>query len=585
MSQIIICDNIRLMKIQNKIKNIIFVLGLFCALFLAGPVKAVLLNDLVNFNINQAHDASARSQVSTQLVKITPKLYFYVEKTWWNQQVLAKQNEILANLDKLSLEFENKIYPTLTSVFGSEWNPGVDGDERITLLFHQMKQDSGGYFRSADEYIKAQLPDSNEREMIYLPIEQIDNFQLKVFLAHEFVHLLTFNQKDKFYDLEEDVWLNEGRAEYAPTILGYDDNYEGSNLQRRVRAFLEKPVDSLSAWQDNKYDYGTVNVFLHYLVDHYGVNILVDSLKSKYTGIDSINYALQKSGTNENFSQIFTNWTIATIINDCSQNKNYCYLNSNLKNLKLSPTINFLPLSGNSSLSVTNLAKNWSSSWQKIIGGSGNLKLNFQSLSGLNFQIPYITFDKDGKYSVKFMKLDKDQKGQINILNFGQDVTSLIIIPSLQTDGINFSSQDATYPYTFTVSTESTEIIPAEDPVLIQKLLNQIDFLKKEIAKILAQKNGGVLPQNLACSQLTYDFGFGSVGDNVRCLQGFLKQQGTQIYPEGFVTGNFGNLTKLAVIRFQEKYKAEILAPSGLLTGNGFVGPRTRQKINQLLTK
>lgn len=563
-----------LMNANNRIKNTMVATGLFFALFLPCYAKAVLLNDFVNFNVDISHDATARSQITAKLVKITPRLYFYVEKNWWDQQVLAKQKEVLDNFEKLSIEFENRIYPNLTSIFGTEQKPGVDGDDRITILFQQMIQDSGGYFRSADEYIKTQLPNSNEKEMVYLPVEQIDSNQLKVFLAHELVHLITFNQKDKIFDVQEDVWLNEGRAEYASTILGYDDNYEGSNLQRRVRAFLEKPGDSLTEWQDKKYDYGIDNVFLHYLVDHYGINILIDSLKSKYTGIESINYALKQSGAKENFSQLFTNWTIAVIINDCSGNQKYCYLNKNLKNLRISPVFNFLPLSGNSSLTVTNLAKNWSGSWQKIIGGTGELSLNFESLTGLNFSVPYLIYKKDGSYAVNFMKISEEQKGQINIPDFGETVSSLIIIPSLQSNLENIGGIEPTYPYTFTVSTKTTEITQAEDPILIQKLLEQIDFLKKEIAKILAQRSGGPIIQNLACSKLAYDFGFGATGDNVRCLQGFLKQQGVEIYPEGLLTGNFGNLTKQAVIRFQQKHG---------IPGTGFVGPITRAKINQML--
>jgi peptidoglycan hydrolase-like protein with peptidoglycan-binding domain len=71
--------------------------------------------------------------------------------------------------------------------------------------------------------------------------------------------------------------------------------------------------------------------------------------------------------------------------------------------------------------------------------------------------------------------------------------------------------------------------------------------------------------------------------NSVKCLQEFLKNQGAGIYPEGLITGNFGSLTKQAVIRFQEKYTAEILTPVGLSSGTGYVGEKTRQKINQML--
>jgi len=69
----------------------------------------------------------------------------------------------------------------------------------------------------------------------------------------------------------------------------------------------------------------------------------------------------------------------------------------------------------------------------------------------------------------------------------------------------------------------------------------------------------------------------------VKCLQTFLKNQGDDIYSEGYVTGNFLNLTKSAVIKFQEKYAFEILTPLGLSSGTGYVGTSTRAKINQIL--
>jgi peptidoglycan hydrolase-like protein with peptidoglycan-binding domain len=63
----------------------------------------------------------------------------------------------------------------------------------------------------------------------------------------------------------------------------------------------------------------------------------------------------------------------------------------------------------------------------------------------------------------------------------------------------------------------------------------------------------------------------------------FLKNQGKEIYPEGLVTGYFGPATQRAVIRFQEKYVAEILTPFGLTKGTGLVGTKTREKINGML--
>ena len=550
-----------------------FIITILCILFVAQGVMAVGFGNNVNFYVDEDFDASAREQIIATLVKTTPKLNFYIEKNWWDLQEQAKQTDILNNLNTLSQEFENRIYPTLTSVFGSEWKPGVDGDEKITILFQSLKEGTGGYFREADEYLKLQIPDSNEREMLYLPISQIDNPQLKVFLAHEFVHLITFNQKNRIFDVQEEVWLNEARADYSANILGYDDQYQGSNLQRRVQAFLEKPSDSLTEWQETKYDYGTASLFTYYLTDHYGINTLIDSLKSELVGIESINYALQKNGIEEDFSQIFTDWTIAITVNDCLLDFKYCYLNKNLKNLKINPMLNFLPLAGDSFLSVTNVTKNWSGNWQKIIGGNGDLKLNFLSSIGLNFQVPYIAYDKNNNYSLKFLKLDKDQKGEINIKNFGSDTKTLIIIPSLQTKTSGFDGLEFTYPFTFTISI--TGAISLDEQATIQRLLAQIEDLKKQIADILAQRQGG--NGNIYCSQLINNLYPGMANNNeVKCLQEFLKVQG--IYT-GLVAGNYGPLTRVAVVSFQQKY----LVPLPLAKSTGNVGPTTRQKINTLL--
>lgn len=557
---------------QKSVKYGIFFIAAFLMLLVASGAKAANVGDVVNFNVDQNFDVSARAQVPATLVKTTSSLYFYVETNWWNAQVPAKQTEMLTNLDNASTEFSNKIYPTLTSMFGTEWNPGIDGNNTITVLFHSIKENAGGYFRSADEYIKLQVPDSNEREMLYLSTIQIDSPRLPGFLAHEFVHLVTFNQKNRTQSVQEEVWLNEARADYVSTVLGYDDAYQGSNLERRVNDFLIEPSNSLTEWQNTKYDYAVENVFMHYLVDRYGIHVLTDSLKSKLVGIASINEVLAKSGAKEDFAQIFTDWTITLIINSCSQNTNYCYVNQNLNNLKINPNLIFLPLTGSSSLSSTNITKNWSGNWQKIIGGNGDLKLEFSSLPGLNFQVPYIIYDKNNNYVIKFLKLDQNQKGQIAISDFGTKYNSLIIIPSLQTKLSGFDGLEPIYSYTFTVSISQT--ISQGDPALLQKLQDTISALKKQIADILARNNGQT-PDSNVCVALHNNLYVGVLNDSdVRCLQQFLKNQGAAVYPEGLVTGVFGNLTKMAVMRLQQKY--------GILQ-TGFVGILTRTKINSLL--
>lgn len=65
----------------------------------------------------------------------------------------------------------------------------------------------------------------------------------------------------------------------------------------------------------------------------------------------------------------------------------------------------------------------------------------------------------------------------------------------------------------------------------------------------------------------------GSRGESVRSLQTFLASN-SYLYPQGLVTGYYGNLTKEAVIQFQIVYDLE---------ADGVVGPMTRAKLNSLI--
>lgn len=559
-------------------KKYILIIAIFLCASIGGIAHAETVGEKRAFFVDVNHDIIAREKINAVLVKATTKVYFYADESWWN---FTSQNEAYAAIDSLGSEFENTIYPKLTSKFGQEWSPGIDNDRRITILFHQMKEDSSGYFRSNDEYSKLQVTDSNEREMIYINANSVKSQIAKSLIAHEFTHLITFNQKNNNGAIE-DVWLNEARAEYAPTLLGYNDPYSGSYLEKRVQYFSEKSNGSIIDWQNTKYDYGRISLFVHYLVDQYGINILTDSLHSSKTGIESINYALQKSNINEDFYQVFSNWAIAVLLNDCDYGKRYCYLDKNLKDFYLTASINFLPLTGTTTLTFADNTKLWSGNWYKIIGGGGGtLKFYFEGDSKASFKVPYITRSQSGSYAVNFMYLSALQKGEITIKNFGKDVSSLFVLPILQ----GMSVVD-TKPHSFFWSVSISRAQDTTDE--IQKLQAIIDDLRRKITAIQASlnlpKDPVTSPAISACQSLNNNLYFGIFNNpEVTCLQQFLKSQGSDIYPEGFVTGFFGNLTKSAVVRFQEKYKSEILVPIALSQGTGFVGALTRLKINQLL--
>jgi len=558
-----------------KLKLKIIFLGI---IFLSLPLFTYAAE---TFNIDPSYDWKGREEIQASLHQIGKKAYFYVEDIYYQQLNFSEKSLFEDSLKNLSSEFDGRIYPILTTKFGSEWKPGIDKDEKITILIHPMQKEAGGYFNNADQYPRAQVPTSNEREMVYLNANFITDPLAKSLLSHEFTHLITFNQKNRKYGVEEDIWLNEGRAEYAPTLIGYNTPYSESILKKRVDAFLANPSDSLTEWKNQKTDYGVLNLFIQYLVDYYGVKILVDSLHSEKTGIESINYVLKKNNFEEDFSQIFTNWTITVLVNNCSLAPKYCYLNENLKNFRIAPQTNFLPFAVKATLTRRDSTKDWSGNWYKIIGGKGELEIEFSSEAKINFKIPYLLGNFNGDSSINFLVLDSEGKGEIYIPNFGKNYTSLTLIPSVQGKISDFTSEERTFEFSWTASiAEETE---AE---IIERLLEQIAFLKTEITKIQAQIDAILARKagQISCQEFEENLFYGLRNDNrVRCLQEFLKSQGSEIYPESLVTGNFLSLTQQAVIRFQEKYASEILAPLGLEKGTGYVGPATRAKINQLL--
>jgi hypothetical protein len=583
---------------SEKLKTIFF----FGIIFLLFPAFALATSSRENtsFFVADEFDIEQRVEVNALLIKTSPKLYFYIDNEWWDKQDVEQQEEIIDALNFLDEEFRNKIYPVLTSTFGYERRPGIDKDERITILIHPILERVGGYFSPADGFPRIQAPISNEREMIYLNAKYIKSEIMKPIIAHEFVHLITFNQKNITHNVSEEIWLNDVRAEFAATLLGYNDVFRGSSLERRMRIVSNNPFDSLTEWQEELADYGVVNLFAHYLVDHYGIEILVDSLHSEKVGIPSINYALAKNGFEQDFSQIFTNFKIAVLVNDCELGEKFCFLHPHLQDFRITPRLNFLPFIGESVLQLVDTTTHWSGNWHKIIGGKRVLTLEFDGDDRAGFKVAYLICDHQENCNVNFLELDENQQGEITIVGFNEKYASLTIMPSIQSKLIGFNGIERRYLFNWRASAaEKTEAeIEAEkerqaeleriaeekrEVELRKQLLEQIETLKNTIAELEVQISI-IREQRVAKMKIHNNLFFGMRNSTeVQRLQKFLKAQGSEIYPEGLVTGNFFNLTKAAVIRFQNRHKAEILTPIGLERGTGFVGPKTRAKINNIL--
>ena len=453
-------------------------------IFFAFPVIAFgyEIGNTNTFFVDSNYSLDRNDRAEGELILSSQKAVLYVESNFWQSKSDEEKEEIAKELKEVLDEFDRKIYPDVTYAFGMESYLGADGNSKITLLFHKAKAGVNGYIRNIDAYEKAAAPESNERKIIYLNTDLIDGGWLKETLAHELVHLITLNKKDLRYGVKEDVWLNEARAEYAVTLLGYNKGSE-TYIDSRINSFLERPYTSLTDWNGSNYNYGVVNSFVHYLVDHYGIRILSNSLDSKKVGVESIEEVLENSGYKETFADVFTNWAIASYINDCSAGSKYCFKNEKLSKVFLVPFSNFLPFSGDNTLYTGQTLSNYSAHWQRNTGGKDTLTIKFSNPSSKIVNVPYIIKKTSGENVVKFIPLNGNQEGEIIISGVGSTVGYVTVIPVLANSDMG---QESSF-YSLTAQTFIRENnngdVDIELPFEIDKPLNQMN--KEELLMVI----------------------------------------------------------------------------------------------------
>lgn len=184
-----------------------------------------------------------------------------------------------AAVARLARTFEDRVRPALRLRFGTEPSPGIDGEQAITILLLDIRDDTAygqapyryvsGYFDPAHQVAQAAHEQrgtgrrSNAREMVYLDVDptQPEGDVILQTLAHEYAHLITWN-----YDPTEATWLAESLGQLAIHVSGL------GVPEAQLEAFLEAPDGSLTAWEGSPRDYGRAFAFGLYLFEQLGGN-------------------------------------------------------------------------------------------------------------------------------------------------------------------------------------------------------------------------------------------------------------------------------------------------------------------------
>jgi len=243
----------------------------------------------------------------------------------WIDNRVNYSNKALKSLGDI---IDQDIVPTNREFFGTEWNPGVDGDERFHILYAKgIGRWVAGYFSSADEVHPDAHPYSNGHEMFLLSADnvQLNDTYILGTIAHEYQHMIHW-----YLDMNEESWVNEGFSMLAEQVNGYDAGGFDWN-------YMQNTDMQLNDWDagdaDNSAHYGASYLFMSYYLDRFGeeaTRALVAHKENGFTAMDEVSKELQllNPDTNQPYTgvEIFADWTVSNLLqNSRIQDKRYDY--------------------------------------------------------------------------------------------------------------------------------------------------------------------------------------------------------------------------------------------------------------------
>ena len=270
----------------------------------------------VNFKTNKEEKIKADLKYSGEKVDI-----------WVHDNQISDAQAI-----RIGQEFDNNIYPLMTTNFGEESD--LDNNNKINILIYDIKDNFGdtnvftqGYFNPMDLY---DVEGSNNGEVLYIDtyptMDITDSYgnqgieNLYTVIVHEFQHMISFNENAiKGYSGSLDTWIDEGLSMAAEQLYTNKPRMDRINYYNQSSSITNG--HSLLYWGDNNdtlSNYSLSYLFMEYLNAQadIGDSIYKEIIQNPNSDYKAIEDVVKKYiDNNVDFGEFMTNFRMALTLN------------------------------------------------------------------------------------------------------------------------------------------------------------------------------------------------------------------------------------------------------------------------------
>ena len=228
-----------------------------------------------------------RDTITAALVATSDRAHAYID--------VADTSDVMTEQIQEQIDyFSTKTHPVVTSTFGDESD--VDNDGKVHLLYTHLVDEVGDFFSKVGGFYDAASVLRNLSDLLYIN-PNIDPNAFDAVIAHEFQHLISFNQHVLVRNgPHEEIWLNEGLSHVCEDLIGRHDAHN--------RDFTETLLNFPEAWPlrdlPSTGSRGATYLLVRSLMEEFGPDILSRLVQTDKAGIANIEHA-----TGQPFAGIF----------------------------------------------------------------------------------------------------------------------------------------------------------------------------------------------------------------------------------------------------------------------------------------